>query len=122
MDKKKQGCRGQNKTLTKLALTPLNTSRKDKEEERRTGPRNIMKGTTPSRVLQSTKRSSEKMIRQVSRKKKPELAEKEKASISGEHNANGQRNFSKDTGITRGNKRESKKVIITTRHLTATKP
>ena len=56
------------------------------------------------------------------KKKKPELAEKEKASISGEHNANGQRMFSKETERTRGNKRESRKVIITTGHLTTTKP
>ena len=81
-----------------------------------------MKGTTPSRVLQNTKRDSEQMVRRVLREKKPELAEKEKASISGEHNANGQRIFSKETKRTRGNKRESRKIIITIGRLTVTKP
>ena len=41
---------------------------------------------------------------------------------SGEHNANGQRMFSKETERTRGDKRESKKIISTTGHLTATNP
>ena len=62
------------------------------------------------------------MIRQVSREKKTELVEKEKTSISEEHNANDQRMFSKEIRRTRGNKRESRKVIITIGHLTAIKP
>ena len=37
---------------TKLALTPRYTTQKGKKGERRTGPRNRTKGTTPSRVLQ----------------------------------------------------------------------
>ena len=81
-----------------------------------------MKRTTPSRVLQNTKRDSEQTIRRVLRKKKPELAEKERASILGEDNASGQRMFSKETERTRGNERKSRKVIITIGHLTGTKP
>ena len=81
-----------------------------------------MKGTTPSRVVQNTKRVSEQMVRQVLREKKPKLVEKEKASISGEHNANGHGMFSKETERTRGNKHKSRKIIITTGRLTATKP
>ena len=56
------------------------------------------------------------------KRKKPELAEKEKATISGEHNANGQRMFSKEIERTRENKCESRKIIITTGRLTVTKP
>ena len=81
-----------------------------------------MKGMTPSKVLQNTKRDSEQMVRRVLREKKHDIAEKEKTSISGEHNANGQRMFSKEIERTRGNKRESRKIIITTGRLTATKP
>ena len=101
---------------------PRYTTQKGKEGERRTGPRNRTKGTTPSRVLQNTKRDSKKMVRRVLKENKPELAEKEKASISGEHNANGQRMFSKEIERTRGNKHKIQIIIITTGRLTATKP
>ena len=50
-EKNKQGCRGQNKNLTKLALMPRNTSRKDKEGERRTGPRNITERDDPKQGI-----------------------------------------------------------------------
>ena len=70
----------------------------------------------------NTKRDFEQRVRRFSRKKKPELAEKEKTSIAGEHNTNGQRMFSKETERTRGNKHESRKIISTTGRLTATKP
>ena len=87
-----------------------------KEGERHTGPRNRTNSTTSSKVLQNTKRNSEQMIRREAQTRR------EKLRILGEHTTNGQRMFSEDTERTRGNKRESRKVIIITGHLTATKP
>ena len=79
-------------------------------------------GRPQAGYYKNTKRDSKQRVRRVLRKKKPELAEKEKASITGERNTNGQRMFSKETERTRGNKRESQKIISTIGHLTATKP
>ena len=79
------------------------------------------KGQPQAGYYKNAKRDSEQRVRRVLRKKKPKLAEKEKASIVGEHNTNGQRMFSKETERTRGNKDESRKIISTIGRLTETK-